>query len=89
MAGYILNRQPVANLNKVIEFDLEGTRMKRTLVMIAMHPDEISVASPVGNQLANAKPGQALSITVKGEERCLLGSVLAVDGVSMAVDMKE
>jgi len=83
---YILNRRPVTNLGKVIMFELGRDRLTRKLVITAQDTHvEISVASPVGTQLANAKPGDRLEIAVKGEEGYLFGKVLSiVDSVAQA-----
>jgi len=63
-AEFILKHEPAANLDKVITFELEGTRMIRRLVVtVKQFGAEISVASPVGMKLANAKPGDPFTIT--------------------------
>jgi transcription elongation GreA/GreB family factor len=66
-AEFILKHEPVANLDKVITFELEGTRMVRRLVVtVKQFGAEISIASPVGMKLANAKPGDPFTIPSKG-----------------------
>ncbi len=77
--AYILKRMPVTNLDRVIEFELGGEKFVRRLVM-TVHEigEEISVASPVGLHLANAKPGAVFQINVANE--CSVGKVLSVSG---------
>ena len=61
----ILSRgKPIENLWKRIEFVVDGERLCRRLVVTtnSKAADEISVASPVGVRLANAKPGEQFVI---------------------------
>lgn len=83
MAQFIVNRKNVTNLDRMIEFELDGARLTRRLVLTATCPTEVSIASPVGAQLANAQPGDPLQITLKGEEGYLFGKVLSVGGVQL------
>ena len=85
-AGFSLKREPVANLDKVIEFELEGTRMVRRLVVtVSVFGQEISIASPVGRKLANAKPGDQFTITRPDPDGYSVGKVLSIaDSVAQA-----
>jgi transcription elongation GreA/GreB family factor len=75
----ILSRQPVANLGKVLVFDLDGARLVRRLVRtVRAIGEEISVASPTGAKLANAQPGQEFHISVKGTDDYLVVKVLTI-----------
>lgn len=80
--AYILNRKPIMNLGKLIEFELDREKFKRMLVVtVRAIGAEISVASPVGAQLANAKPGDRIEIHRPGDE-CLLGKVLSIQDIA-------
>jgi transcription elongation GreA/GreB family factor len=85
-AHFILKHEPVANLDKFIEFELEGTRMVRRLVVtVKQFGAEISIASPVGMKLANAKPGDPFTITRPDPDGYLVGKVLSIcDSVAQA-----
>jgi transcription elongation GreA/GreB family factor len=85
-AQFILKHEPVANLDKFIEFELEGTRMIRRLVVtIKQFGHEISIASPVGLKLANAKPGDEFTITRPDPDGYSVGKVLSIaDSVAQA-----
>jgi transcription elongation GreA/GreB family factor len=75
----ILSRQPVANLGKVIAFELDGAQLVRRLVMtVRAIGEEISVASPTGTKLVNAQPGQEFHISVKGTDDYLVVKVLTI-----------
>jgi len=83
---FILKHEPVANLDKFIEFELEGTRMVRRLVVtVKQFGREISIASPVGLKLANAKPGDQFTITRPDPDGYSVGKVLSIaDSVAQA-----
>ena len=76
--AYIRKSQPVTNLGKRIEFELCEVRLVRCLVM-TVHAigEEVSVASPVGAQLANAKPGDVLQVH-QMDDGYLFGKVLSI-----------
>jgi len=76
--AYIMKHQPVANLGKRIKFELGGVLLVRCLVL-TVHAigEEVSVASPVGVQLANAQPGDKLEVHQPGDEY-LFGKVLSI-----------
>lgn len=76
--SYILNRQSVANLGALIEFVVDGVQLKRCLVITAAKMDEISIASPVGVRLANAKAGEQFVIPMKEPEPDVIVSVVKV-----------
>jgi transcription elongation GreA/GreB family factor len=76
---YILNHQPVSNLDKVIEFEYEGMRMVRKLVVtVREFGEEISVASPVGFRLANAKVDEVFTVTRPDPDGYSVGKVLVI-----------
>jgi len=78
-AEFILKHKPAANLDKVITFELEGTRMVRRLVVtVKQFGAEISIASPVGMKLANAKPGDPFTITRPDPDGYSVGKVLSI-----------
>ena len=85
-AEFILKHEPVVNLDKVITFELEGTRMVRRLVVtVKQFGAEISIASPVGMKLANAKPGDPFTITRPDPDGYSVGKVLSIaDSVAQA-----
>lgn len=75
----IVSRQPVANLGKVIAFELDGAQLVRRLVMtVRAIGEEISVASPTGTKLVNALPGQEFQVSVKGTDDYLVVKVLTI-----------
>jgi len=75
---YILNHEPVLNLDKVIVFELDGQRLVRRLVMTIHAVDEISPASPVGYRLANARPGATFEIPQPDPDPCVVVKVLDI-----------
>ena len=76
---YILGNQPVSNLGKVIEFEYEGAHMVRKLVVtVRVFDQEISVASPVGFRLANAKVDDVFTVTRPDPDGYSVGKVLAI-----------
>lgn len=76
--AYILKRQPVRNLGRVIRFALDGEEMVRQLVMTAHDiAHEISVASPVGMRLANAEQDKEFIVPLPGDEFIVV-KVLAI-----------
>lgn len=76
---YMLNHQPVTNLDKVIEFELDGMWMRRRLVPVVRQiGEEISIASPVGFTLANAQPGQEFVITRPDPNEYSIVKVLSI-----------
>ena len=78
----VLHRQPImTNIDKVIQFMLGDQILERRLVLTAFEPTEISMASPVGHSLGEAKPGDIFKVSTL--EGYLVVKVLAV-GVSPA-----
>jgi transcription elongation GreA/GreB family factor len=64
------------NLDKVIQFMLGEQILERRLVLTAFEPTEISMASPIGHKLGDAKPGDIFKVaTAEGD---LVVKVLAV-----------
>ena len=85
-AEFILKHEPAANLDKVITFELEGTRMVRRLVVtVKQFGAEISIASPVGMKLANAQQGEQFTIIRRDPDGYSVGKVLSIaDSVAQA-----
>ena len=84
---YILGNQPASNLDKVIEFEYQGEHMVRKLVVtVREFGKEISVASPVGFRLANAKVDEVFIVMRPDPDGYLVGKVLSItNSVAQAV----
>jgi len=74
----LLRGKPIENLWAQIEFIADGVQLQRRLVVTVAKKDEISIASPVGGRLANAKPGDQFVIPMKAPEPDVVVSVVKV-----------
>ena len=75
----LLRGKPIENLWAQIEFVVDGVKLQRRLVItVTKIGKEISVASPVGGRLANAKPGDQFVIQMKAPEPDVVVSVVKV-----------
>ena len=77
---FLFKGKPAANLDRWIEFMVDGEKLTRRLVMTASTKanDEISIASPVGTRLANARPGEQFVITRVAPDPDVMLSVVAI-----------
>lgn len=83
---YVLRGKPVVNLGALIEFVVDGVQLRRRLVItVTKIGEEISVASPVGGRLANAKAGDQFVIPMKEPEPDVIVSVVKVLNIESSV----
>ncbi len=78
--AFLFKGKPATNLDRRIEFMVDGEKLCRRLVMTAntKASDEISIASPVGTRLANAKVGQQFIIPSVAPDPDVVLSVLSI-----------
>lgn len=80
--AFLFKGKTAANLDRQIEFMLDGETLLRRLVVTKnlKAADEISIASPVGTRLANARPGEQFVIPSKPPDPDLVLSVVNIVG---------